>query len=1475
VAQSEATASHVTHDGVIRNPQATAETFESEAWDGRRSSYIPREPLAIDPRLELHTDADLDVDPITYQVLRSRFWHKNLEHGDVIQRVSGSVPVVYSRDYATALLTENGDVVTIGPTIVFFSTLADLIVKWTLENRSAAPGIEAGDVFLQNDPFIAAAQQSDTAFYAPVFRDGRLFCWVFNTLHVGDLGGVDPGGWAIHARDLFDESVTVPPIKVVERGTVRWDLVDAYVRQSREPDAILLNVKSALAGINRIRGELEALLDEFGPAVVKGVMRRMIAGCSRVVADRLARIPDGTWSERVYVTGIGGGRETHREVLTLSKRGDQVVCTNAGTSPQGGAGNTTYAFVRSSVVSAVMTALAWDQLGCTAGVANHVVFEPVPGTRNVARWPAACSGHLSTFFTLDLAALVTSKMLLSGPQELRERATALGGQSMPLADVVFGLDENGMLVATPASAGQGLLGGCIGAFPHRDGMDSAGCWWLVGSSAGNVETDEESGIFLVLFRAETRDSGAPGRWRGGNSITVGWTPHKVHTAAVQMTFTDPATNAVAGLAGGYYGLGGNFLRLGSGRVGELLREGRLPASRAQVEELAGPLRRLRFDELVLPVPAGDCIVVEFNGSGGYGDPIARDPELVRRDVEECLISEEAALRHYGVVLGDPAATERQRGRIREQRLGRPTAGARKSVRVVRAGVAGSADVASEAGQLVWACSSCGEPLGPVAANFKLAAARRELAPPEVDPHLYPDPAEFGDADIVLRQYCCPGSPRCSRRSSAAAATSPGTTSGSIPMGWPVVDVGGYAVGVDIGGTFTDCAIVGPDGSVRTGKVPTRPDDRARSFFEAIEEAAAKLGLSLDELLERCDRLVHGTTTGTNALITRTGVRVGLVTTAGHGDAIRIMKGFGRLAGVSGERMLDLAGSDKPVPLVARADVAEVVERIDFEGDVIVPLDEDSVLAALERLEGVEALTVSLLWSVRNDAHEQRVAALARERRPGLFVTAASEVAAQVGEYERTMTGVLNSHIGPLLDGYVASIEAAARARGFAGRIMYAQCAGGTITAAEARQAPIRTVHSGPVMGTLGSAFLAARMGEPDVIVTDMGGTSFDVSVIRGGSPDLRESSVVERFEIALPMVYVDSIGAGGGSIAWLDDAGGLQVGPQSAGADPGPACYGKGGTEATVTDADVVLGVVDPERFLHGAAPLRRDAAEAAIGRLAERLGLGLHETAAGINRIVDSKMADLLRRMSVLRGLDPRDFVCFAYGGMGPVHAGAVAREVGVKRLVVPLPHVAPVWSAFGATVADVVHIYERPRRLRMPADPKQLASTFAELERRGQETLAAEGFSAERIALKRSLRLKYSAQVFDVEVPLADEDPFDAARIAEDFARVYEMLHGEGSGHPEGGSEITGFVVRARGLGEAPALAPPPVATATYASRQVYWQELGGFAETPVLGLGEGRLEQELDGPLLVELPDTVVVLRPGQRARFSELGSLVIDV
>src|SRR5215212_4692214 len=757
----------VTSDGIIRNPQATQRAIESDTWDGRRGSYIPVEPLRIDPSLELHRESDLDIDPITYQVLRSRFWHKNLEHGDVIQRVSGSAPVVYSRDYATAICTEEGDVVVVSPTIQFFSALADLIVKWTLEHRSAAPGIRDGDVFLQNDPYIGAAQQSDTSFYAPVFWDGRLFCWVFNTLHVGDIGGVDAGGWAVNARDFFDESVTMPPVKLVEQGTVRWDIAEAFTRASREPDSILLNVKSALAGLRAIREQMLEMLAAYGPAVVKGVMRKAIADTSRVVSERLRRIPDGTWSERLYVTGLMPGEgTTHQEVLTLSKRGDQVVCSNAGTSPQGGAGNSTYGFLRAALVGALGTALAWDQLGCAAGVANHVVFDPEPGTRNVARWPAAVSAHQSTFITLDLAATVTSKMLLSAPEDLRKRAYAGGGLSLPLGDVVLGFDELGRLVATPGSAGQALLGGCLGAFPFRDGIDSGGSWWMVGSSAGNVEESEEAGIALVLFRSENPDSGAPGLWRGGNSLAVGWTPHKVAMAVAAMIWADPSANPVLSLAGGQPGLGGNFLHLGSDAVGKVLKGGVLPGSRAQIDQQAGPLARLH-PKAAVSLPPGDCVVVEFNGSAGYGDPLARDPELVARDVHDGKVGRDAALRHYGVALGadgtvDGRATEARRAAIRAERLddaaafgdgGRLGTVARHAL--VLRGAAGGVDVAEHDGARVWACSACGENLGPMTENFKLHTRYRQRTPQVVDERLYPDPTEFSETQLLLRQYACP------------------------------------------------------------------------------------------------------------------------------------------------------------------------------------------------------------------------------------------------------------------------------------------------------------------------------------------------------------------------------------------------------------------------------------------------------------------------------------------------------------------------------------------------------------------------------------------------------------------------------------------------------------------------------------------------------------------------------------------------
>ena len=690
---------------------------------------------------------------------------------------------------------------------------------------------------------------------------------------------------------------------------------------------------------------------------------------------------------------------------------------------------------------------------------------------------------------------------------------------------------------------------------------------------------------------------------------------------------------------------------------------------------------------------------------------------------------------------------------------------------------------------------------------------------------------------------------------------------------------GYVIGVDIGGTFTDCVVYAPDGTMTGAKAPTTPENRAQGFFDSIEVAAEKLGLPLRALLERSERVVHGTTAGTNAIVARDGAVTGLITTAGHGDVIFLMGGGGRTSGLAADQALHVPSTDKPEPLVPKRLVATVPERVDVEGEVIVALDEDAAREAIRHLvqdEGAEALAISLMWSVKNPRHEQRIRELAAEVAPHVFVSCGSDLVNQVGEYERTTTTVMNAYIGPIMVRYIDSIESGAAERGFPHRVLFAQCAGGAITGEEAKAAPIRTVQSGPVAGIVSSQMLARQIGTENVLLADMGGTTFDVSVIRHGSGLRRDVSTFQRYELALPMLDVESVGAGGGSIAWVDSSGRLNVGPRSAGAVPGPACYGNGGTEATVTDADVVLGIIDSARFLNGRMEIKPELAEQAIGRLAEQLGLGLMETAAGINRIVDAKMADLVRRMSVLRGLDPRRFHLYAFGGGGPVHSPEVARQAGIASVVVPLPAIAAMWSALGAAVADVTHVYQQPRSFPLPVGAAEIEAIFSELEARAADIVREQGLEALPTSIARSLRIKYSMQVHDVDVPMPTAiAPDDAADIADRFDAIYAELFGPDAGYREGGAEITSLHVQYHGVTAKPSLRRIDRSSADGVerdSRPVWWPERGGTVDTPVVRLtGVGVPAEPLTGPVLVELPDTVVAIRPGMTGTFDEFGNL----
>jgi len=690
-----------------------------------------------------------------------------------------------------------------------------------------------------------------------------------------------------------------------------------------------------------------------------------------------------------------------------------------------------------------------------------------------------------------------------------------------------------------------------------------------------------------------------------------------------------------------------------------------------------------------------------------------------------------------------------------------------------------------------------------------------------------------------------------------------------------------AIGVDIGGTFTDCIVAYDDGRIITAKTSTTPNDRSEGFFSSIEGAAEKLGLSLPELLHRCHRMVHGTTTGTNTIVSRDGAKVGLLTTEGHAHATYMMRGSGRTVGLPTDELLNISSTYKPQPLVPHTRIFEIPERIDVDGDEIVQLDEQSVRDAVVKLQaqGCEAIAISFLWSIKDPAHERRAREIVAQLAPDLFVCNGADLVRSVGEYERTITTIMNAYIGPVMLQYIDAIQQGAEQRGYDRGVLFAQCGGGAISAAEARKAPILTVQSGPVAGIVASCYLAGKIGVPNVLAADMGGTTFDVSAIRNGEPLERSTSIFQRLELALPMFDVESIGAGGGSIAWLDASGRLNVGPKSAGADPGPACYGRG-DQATVTDADVVIGVLDPDRFLHGRMKVDPQRSEAAIQRLANQLRLSLHETAAGIIRIVDSKMADLIRRMSVMRGFDPRKFSCFAFGGGGPVHAGAVAREAGLQRVVVPLPWAAALWSAFGAATADIVHVYQHPENILLPTDGRNVDKIFSDMETHALQQLCGQGFIDEDISLIRRLRMKYAMQVHDVDVAIsnANIDMEQMSVIEQDFVDTYEELFGKGSGFREGGIEITGFILRAVGRTVKPEiteLTRQITAVEPNSTRRVYWDEEGAFLDTPVCIVEDGEGIAPLQGPALIQLPDTVIVVRPGQKAYMDPFGNILIDV
>ena len=677
------------------------------------------------------------------------------------------------------------------------------------------------------------------------------------------------------------------------------------------------------------------------------------------------------------------------------------------------------------------------------------------------------------------------------------------------------------------------------------------------------------------------------------------------------------------------------------------------------------------------------------------------------------------------------------------------------------------------------------------------------------------------------------------------------------------------IGVDVGGTFTDVVTI-RDGTIsvtKTASTPTAPDE---GVVDGLERAArgreeTEDGPSLSDVAF----FAHGTTVATNAVLERAWAETALVTTAGFRDVLEI----GR------QTRPDLYDfqADKPVPIVERDRRFEVPERLDERGGVLTPLDEERVADVAREIAATDAesVAISLLFSFENDDHERRVETLLAEGGVNVPISRSSVVLPEVREYERTLATALNAALKPVMDTYIGRLEGRLCDLDVPAALRIMQSNGGLIRAKRAREAPINTLLSGPAAGVQGATHVAGLCGIEDLLTMDMGGTSCDVSLVSGGEPAVSTEVAVGDYPVGVPMIDVHTIGAGGGSIAWIDAGGALRVGPRSAGADPGPICYGRGGMAPTVTDAHLLLGRLDPGAFLPDLDADVELVREQFRDALCEPLDLSVEDAAQGVLDVANANMERALRVVSVERGHDPREFALVAFGGAGPLHAPELAAALDIPRVVVP--RTAGVLSALGLLITDLVYDFSTSRVRRFAdVSPADLESIFGNFEREGAARLHAEGIDEERQLFERRLDLRYVGQSFELDVPAPDDlDEAAVDRLANAFHERHERRYGHSS--PDEPVELVTVRLRARGLVESPDLVADDrsgsVADAIREERSVVF---GGVShETPAYERDRLPTDASFDGPAIVEGAESTVVLPPGQRARVDGYGNLLVEV
>ena len=667
------------------------------------------------------------------------------------------------------------------------------------------------------------------------------------------------------------------------------------------------------------------------------------------------------------------------------------------------------------------------------------------------------------------------------------------------------------------------------------------------------------------------------------------------------------------------------------------------------------------------------------------------------------------------------------------------------------------------------------------------------------------------------------------------------------------------LGIDVGGTFTDLVIYDPESKkISLGKVPSTPDDQSRGIIDGI----SSLGIDPATL----DRVAHGSTVATNTALERSGADIAVLVTEGHRDIL--------ITGRGNRTLMYNIKATAPEPIVSRDRCIQITERLDVGGNVVTLLDEASVHAAAEQLSAAdcESIAVCYLHAYANPEHENRTAEIIKQALPDAIVTTSSEVLPEYREHERFSTTALSAYVAPRMRRYLASLRDRLSDVGCRADVAIMTSSGGTLPDHQIERLPVLSMLSGPAAGVIAAQFIGKAAGFPDVITCDMGGTSTDVCLMRDGAFTMTGAGKVGAFPVKVQQVDINTVGAGGGSIASYESGQLLRVGPRSAGAVPGPACYGRGGTEPTVTDANLVLGRLAAQPSPGGGLALGDDLAAQAVDGIASEVALDRNAMAEGIVRIAVVNMTAAIKEISVMRGLDPRDFVLMAYGGAGPLHATAIAEELGMSRVLIP-PMPAN-FSAFGLLVADVRRDLVRTKvTATATTSADEIKDVLAELTEAGLKELADAGFSADATRLEASLDMRYVGQAFELSVPVDLGNP-QPNRIDEDFRKIYAARYGSA---PDGGSEIVSYRLAAWGVSEKPELVQSALSgtsseAAPTASRNCVFS--GCEHDTMVCDRSALSNTSRVEGPAIIEEPSTSTVVPPGWVARPAEHGCLILE-